>query len=117
MTLLSGDEEASICDLVSTTNWKQFGLIKGLGLRIALHAGPVYECDDPITGQRTYTGTHVSRAARIEPIAPPGHIYASEAFAALAAIQPTLRLICDYVGQTPLAKSCGTFPTYHVRRI
>lgn len=23
---------------------------------------------------------------------------------------------CDYVGQIPLAKSYGTFPTYHVRR-
>ncbi len=28
--------------------------------------GPVYEFNDPITGNRSYGGTHVSRAARIE---------------------------------------------------
>jgi len=82
-----------------------------------LHAGPVYECNDPITRQHTYCGTHVSRAARIEPIAPSGQVYASEAFAALAAIQRAPRFACYYVGQTPLAKGYGTFPTYHVRRL
>jgi len=30
---------------------------------------------------------HVSRAARIEPITPPGQVYASQAFAALAAAE------------------------------
>jgi hypothetical protein len=42
-----------------------------LNLWIALHAGPVYEFNDPVTGSRSYGGTHVSRAARIEPIIPP----------------------------------------------
>ncbi len=88
-----------------------------LSLRIALHAGPVYEFDDPITGSRTYGGTHVSRAARIEPITPAGQVYASEAFAALAAACRTSSFSCDYVGQTPLAKGYGTLPTYHVRPI
>ena len=57
-----------------------------------------WPCDDPITGQHTFSGTHVSRAARIEPIAPPGQVYASEAFAALAAIQRGPRFGCHYVG-------------------
>ena len=86
-----------------------------LNLRIALHAGPVYEFDDPITGDRSYSGTHVSRAARLEPITPPGQVYASEAFAALAAAQRTPDFTCDYVGQTPMAKAYGTLPAYHVR--
>lgn len=87
-----------------------------LNLRIALHAGPVYSFVDPITRKRGYGGTHVSRAARIEPVTPAGQVYASEAFAALAAAQGARGFACDYAGQTPMAKGYGTFPTYHVRR-
>jgi class 3 adenylate cyclase len=54
--------------------------------------------------------------ARIEPITPPGQVYASEAFAALAAARKADGFTCDYVGQTRLAKGYGTLPTYHVRR-
>ena len=69
-----------------------------------------------MTGHPDYTGMHVSRAARIEPITPPGHVYASRSFAALAAAQGARDFVCEYVGQTPLAKGYGTFPTYHIRR-
>ena len=104
-----------LCDLMVQTNWGKTGLPKAINLRIALHAGPVYACVDPVTEQPSYTGTHVSRAARIEPITPPGQVYASQAFAALAAAQGVKEFTCDYVGQTPLAKGYGTFATYHVR--
>ncbi|HEY6119383.1 MAG TPA: adenylate/guanylate cyclase domain-containing protein, partial [Pyrinomonadaceae bacterium] len=111
----AGQFSLELCDLVSRTDWASKGLPKDLNLRIALHAGPVYSCIDPVIGQQTYTGTHVSRAARMEPITPPGQVYASQAFAALAAAQNVSEFTCDYVGQTPLAKGYGTFPTYHVR--
>jgi len=104
-----------LANLVATTKWEEKGLRAGLNLRIGLHAGPVYEFDDPITGTRSYSGTHVSRAARIEPITPAGQVYASEAFAALAAAQGAASFTCDYIGQTPMAKGYGTLPTYHVR--
>jgi class 3 adenylate cyclase len=113
---LAGNFALQLADLVAKQNWEEKGLPRGLNLRIALHAGPVYEFDDPITGNRSYSGTHVSRAARIEPIAPPSQVYASEAFAALAAAQRTRDFTCDYVGQTPMAKGYGTLPMYHVRR-
>jgi class 3 adenylate cyclase/tetratricopeptide (TPR) repeat protein len=87
-----------------------------LKLRIALHAGPVFACYDPVTGQRSYTGTHVSRAARIEPITPPGEVYASDAFAALAHFQGVTEFVCDYVKHAELPKKYGTFPTFLVRR-
>ena len=48
----------------------------------------VYQLDDdtsPITGLPMYTGPHTSRTARIEPITPPGQVYASASFAAVAA--------------------------------
>jgi len=101
-------------DRVKATHWAEKGL-QDLGLRIGLHAGPVYACVDPVTERPSYVGAHVSRAARIEPITPPGNVYASQPFAALAAAEKGLEFRCDYVGQTAMAKHYGTFPTYVVR--
>ncbi len=102
---------------VHATDWRKKGFSTPLDLRIALHAGPVYECQDPIRdGQLNFIGTHVSRAARIEPITPQGEVYASEAFAALARVAKVADFVCDYVGEVAMAKQYGTFPTYHVRR-
>jgi len=105
-----------VADLVTKTDWGTKGLPTGLSLRIALHAGPVYPCRDPVTGQTNYVGSHVSRGARIEPITPPGQVYSSQAFAALAAADGVREFVCEYAGQTLWAKGYGTFPTYHVRR-
>jgi class 3 adenylate cyclase len=105
-----------LADLMTASDWAAKGLPEGLNLRIALHAGPVYSAVDPITERLNFSGTHVSRAARIEPVTPPGQVYASQEFAALAAAERINEFKCEYVGQTPLAKSYGTFPTYHVRR-
>jgi class 3 adenylate cyclase len=112
---VAGNFALQLADLVTKTKWEQKGLRPELNLRIALHAGPVYEFHEPITKRISFSGTHVSRAARIEPITPPGQVYASEAFAALAAAKPKRDFTCDYVGQTPMAKGYGTLPTYHVR--
>jgi len=111
----AGDFGLELAKVVAGTDWRQKGFSSGLNLRIGLHAGPVYEFDDPVTGKRNYTGSHVSRAARIEPITPPGLVYASESFAALAAAHGAKSFTCDYVGQTAMAKEYGSFPTYHVR--
>ena len=102
-------------DRVKATQWSEKGL-RDLDLRIGLHAGPVYACIDPVTERRNYIGAHVSRAARIEPITPPGNVYASQSFAALAAAEKELEFKCNYVGQTSLAKRYGTFPTYVLLR-
>jgi len=69
---LAGKFALDLADFVAETKWEEKGFRSGLNLRIGLHAGPVYEFDDPIPGSRTYSGTHVSRAARIEPITPRG---------------------------------------------
>jgi len=111
----AGKFALELCDLITKTRWAKYGLPAGLGLRIALHAGPTYRVDDPIAGRCSYMGTHVSRAARIEPITPPGLVYASEAFAALAAAQRATFFEFDYVGRIPLPKGLGTFPLYHMR--
>lgn len=104
----------ALCDRLERIDWASRGFNKPLSLRIGLHAGPAYACIDPVTGRLNYLGGHVSRAARIEPITPPGHVYASGAFAALARAERICEFVCAYVGQMPFAKGYGTFPTYHV---
>lgn len=105
----------SLVDAVAGTDWAAFGLPAGLDLRVALHAGPVFSGHDPVSGRATCFGSHVNRAARIEPITPPGQVYVSQAFAALAAAQGVPGVLCEYVGRLPLAKGFGTFPMYVMR--
>jgi class 3 adenylate cyclase len=105
-----------ISELIRATHWPDFGLPQGMNIRIALHSGPAYPVVDPIIRQFNYTGVHVSRAARIEPITPVGAVYASQEFAALAEAVGVTEFVCQYVGVTPMAKSYGEFPTYQVRR-
>ncbi len=104
-----------LCDRVKATKWNEKGL-RDMNLRIGLHAGPVYSSPDPVTGSKNFFGTHVSQAARIEPVTPPGQVYASQAFAALAAARRVTEFRCQYVGQTALAKKYGTLPAYLLRR-
>jgi class 3 adenylate cyclase len=104
-----------LCDRVKATKWSEKGL-RNLNLRIGLHAGPVYCGVDPVMAQKNYFGTHVSRAARIEPITQPGHVYASQPFAALAAARQVKEFDCLYVGQIAQAKDFGMYATYVLQR-
>ena len=107
----------SMCDELSNINWRKKGLPDNLNFRIALHAGPVYELNDPLNGATNFYGYHVSQGARIEPITPPGEVYTSEGFAALLEAADSDRYVCDYVGRVPHAKGFGTFPIYHLKRM
>jgi class 3 adenylate cyclase/tetratricopeptide (TPR) repeat protein len=103
-------------DRIRITSWAEKGLPKNLGLRTALHAGPVYLCTDPVTRLPNCIGTQVSHAARIEPITPENEVYASESFAALVVAEGITNFVCRYVGHIPLAKDHGVHATYHVTR-
>jgi class 3 adenylate cyclase len=103
-----------LMELVRTTDWTRHGLPESFNVRVALHCGPVYCGRDPITGHSIYTGPHTSRAARIEPITPPGQVYASSAFAAVAAAGGGDRLDMRYIGRIPLAKDYGSLGLYHI---
>jgi class 3 adenylate cyclase len=95
-----------------------------LNIRIGLHTGPVFMHYDPIVRRLGFTGAHVNRAARIEPVTKPGEVYASEEFAALAELNfeierkrsagngtpPRNSFYCEYAGTMPLAKK---FPGRH----
>ena len=103
-----------LIELVRSTDWTRHGLPEDFNVRVALHCGPVYCGLDPITGNSIYTGPHTSRAARIEPITPPGQVYASSAFAAVGAASGIDRLDMRYIGQIPLAKNYGSLELYHI---
>jgi class 3 adenylate cyclase/tetratricopeptide (TPR) repeat protein len=103
-------------ELVITTDWVELGLPHQLNIRIGIHAGPVYVNFDPVIRQISFTGAHVSRAARIEPITHEGEVFASEEFAALAAADQSKGFSCDLVGTTALAKSYGLFRVYSLER-
>jgi class 3 adenylate cyclase len=103
-----------LIELVRSTDWSRHGLPENFNVRVALHCGPVYCGRDPVTGAAIYTGPHTSRAARIEPITPPGQVYASSAFAAVAAAGGIDRLDMRYIGRIPLAKHYGSLGLYHI---
>ena len=97
------------------TDWETTDLQRDIRIRIGLHAGPVYKCFDPLLGRDTYNGAHVNRASRIEPVAEEGQIFASDAFAALAALAKAGEFLCDYAGTRKLPKGAGTISTFLVR--
>ena len=100
-----------------------------LALRVALHAGPVYQGINPLTGRGIVYGSQVSRAARIEPVSLAGQVYASQQFVAmLIAEQNALRhaaettgeafherFASEYIGNLSLAKKYGRQPIYRIR--
>ncbi len=101
--------------MAAQTDWAALGLTAHTNLRVALHAGPAYEILDPVTQRPGFAGTHVSRAARMEPVTPPGQVYVSEAFAALLALDDRKgEFQCEYMGSVPLAKDYGRFRTYRL---
>ena len=103
-------------ELVRQHDWPGYGLPSSFAIRIGVHCGPVFHTQDPVTGLDMYTGFHTSRTARIEPITPPGQVYASSAFAAVAAATGVDDLDFGYIGRTRLAKKYGSLALYHVQR-
>jgi class 3 adenylate cyclase len=103
-------------DAVRVADWPAHGLPAGTDLRIGMHTGPVFEAPDPLIGRRNYFGSHVIRAARIEPVAAPGSVYVSAELAFALAASGGAGFATDYLGQLPLAKGFGSGPLYRLRR-
>jgi class 3 adenylate cyclase len=97
-------------------DWSALGLPDSSQIRIALHAGPVFCGFDPITRRDNYYGSSVNKAARIEPVTPPGMVYASEAFAASLAATGRSAYSLEYVGRLALAKGYGESRIYRLER-
>jgi adenylate cyclase len=77
----------------------------------------VFRGPDPLLGKDNWYGSAVARAARIEPITPPGEIYVTEPFAAILALETGLDAYsCEYDGEVPIAKGYGHFRMYRLCR-
>jgi class 3 adenylate cyclase len=100
---------------------------KPLRIRIGLHTGPVVMHFDPVVRRIGFTGAHVNRAARIEPVTVPGQVFASEEFAAMTALSGEIQrlgatdagrdlgFVCEYADSMQLAKGYpGRYRIYRV---
>jgi class 3 adenylate cyclase len=103
-------------DAIADFDWVGAGLPVGMNIRIGMHTGPVFRGRDPIIGQESFFGSHVTRAARIEPVAAEGSIYVSEQMAAALAARADGRFTCDYLGPLSFAKQYGSGRFYRLRR-
>jgi class 3 adenylate cyclase len=108
--------------MMQSSCWRNH-LTAKMDLRIGLHTGPVTLCVDPVIRQITFTGSHVSHAARIEPMVHEGEVWATEAFMSYATIanlarkqrgEETLEFGFDYLGQIDFAKNYGRYPLFRL---
>ena len=116
-------------ELIERFGRAEHGFPGDLDIRISLHAGPVYRTVDPFTKRTNFWGFDINRAARLEPVTVPGHVYATQPFVALLTSEQSVRASeaaqvgaryaspfgCAYVGLLPLAKNFGQEPIYHLR--
>jgi hypothetical protein len=101
---------------MQAVDWRATGLPDESQIRVALHAGPVFRSFDPVMGRDGHFGSSVTRAARIEPVTPPGMVYVSEAFAATLAATGQRDYALEYIGRLPLAKNYGESRIYRLER-
>jgi adenylate cyclase len=94
---------------------QRFGIEADLQLRIAIHYGPVHPVHDPILDAPSFAGREIIRAARMEPITPPGEIFVTEQLASALFLAGASNYRCDYVGILPSAKSFGSFRMYSIK--
>lgn len=91
------------------------GIAVHLQLRIAVHYGPCHPIHDPILKKDSFAGREIIRAARIEPVTPPGEIYVTEQLASALFLAGAKDWRCDYVGIQPTAKGFGNFRMYSIK--
>lgn len=103
-----------LLDRMAKVDWEAMGLPADTTVRMGLHAGPVYRQWDPIIGRHNFFGSHVNRAARIEPVTTPGCAFTSEQFAAALMLESGHRFVCEYVGVENLAKDYDRCPLYRL---
>ncbi|MBF0268858.1 MAG: adenylate/guanylate cyclase domain-containing protein [Alphaproteobacteria bacterium] len=102
-------------ELIKSMQRIDFHGLPPLALRVSAHVGAVYSMRDPVTGYQKFFGGDIVRAARIEPITPPGYVYVTEEFAAQLYLEASERFNCDYVGCLDSAKGYGSFRMYSLR--
>lgn len=123
------DYAAALTEAVARIDPSGFGLSHRPRFRIAMHAGPVFVGLHPLTGRSMIFGHHVNRAARIEPLAIPGAVCASQHFVALLKAEMderadearltgrdyAPRYAVTYLGRKQLPKQFGSEDVYLIQ--
>jgi class 3 adenylate cyclase len=117
--VLSDPEAAARCgldlrDAVAAFELSKAGLPDHLALRLSGHIGPIFPMVDAVLRQPSFFGSHITRAARMEPVTPPGGFVVTEAFAADLELADCTDIACEYVGHHPAAKDYGRLRMYSV---
>ena len=105
-----------LLERVRAIDWPALGLPEDTTIRMGIHAGPVYRHLDKIIARYNYFGSHVNRAARIEPVTLPGAAFTSEQFAAAVAVEAPQKFVCEFVGVEWLAKDYDRCALYRLAR-
>lgn len=104
-------------DVVANWDWSMEGIHNDdFGLRVALHNAHLLINEDPITQQMNAYGTHVNKAARLEPLALPNQVFATEEFIVALQGHGSRTYKWDSLGELTLAKDFGVSTVYHLHR-
>lgn len=114
-------EAASLCatalrDFARSAKWEGEGLPEDLGLRVAVHAGPVFSFLDPQVARANCIGAHATRTTRMIPVTPGGQVYASQEFAALCGAEGIDAVSFEFLGRIPTTKLFEDAPLYRLDR-
>jgi len=101
-------------DAVAALELREADLPDHLALRLSGHIGPIFPMVDAVLRQPSFFGSHITRAARMEPVTPPGGFVVTEAFAAELELSDRSDIACEYVGHRPAAKDYGRLRMYSV---
>jgi class 3 adenylate cyclase len=103
-------------DDMTALQLEEAGLPGHLGIRLSGHIGPIFPMWDPVMRRQSFFGAHIVRAARMEPVTPPGAVLVTEPFAAALELSGCIDLGCEYVGHLPAAKDYGRLRMYSLER-
>jgi len=84
--------------------------------KLGMHAGPVYPMWDEIIERQNFFGSHVNRAARVEPVTTPGAAFSSAEFAAAITVASRHDFLCEFIGVEWLAKEYDRCALYQLAR-
>ncbi len=101
-----------IQQIIKELNFVPEGKDGPLSMRLAIHHGPVFDSIDGFHRSPSCFGVHVTQAARIEPITPPGAVYVTEAMAAELELCNESDIACEFVGPISSAKGYGDMLLY-----
>jgi adenylate cyclase len=114
-TSLAAHFSLDLLERLAAVPFAKLGLPRTLLPRIAGDFGRTWQGFDFVRKEITYYGLHVTRAARLEPVTPPGALYVTQSFA-MAAASEDPALVCEYVGDLVTPKNFGVLSAYRLTR-